>query len=80
MLSQRQQTLCTKLEISFNNTDLLIQALSHRSIGANNNERLEYLGDAILSFIIADALYSKFPQAKEGKLSRLRALLVKGVT
>lgn len=80
MLSQRQQVLCKQLQISFKEPDLLQQALSHRSIGVNNNERLEYLGDAILSFVIADALYAKFPQAKEGKLSRLRALLVKGVT
>jgi len=80
MLSQRQEELCKKLQVSFKDPDLLQQALSHRSIGSTNNERLEYLGDAILSFVIAEVLYSNFPQAKEGKLSRLRALLVKGVT
>lgn len=80
MISQRQQVLCKQLQVTFNNTDLLQQALTHRSVNANNNERLEYLGDAILSFIIAEELFKRFPQVKEGKLSRLRASLVKGVT
>lgn len=80
MISARQKDLCKQLNVTFNNTDLLQQALTHRSVGANNNERLEYLGDAILSFIIAEELFIRFPQAKEGKLSRLRASLVKGVT
>ncbi|NQY26605.1 MAG: ribonuclease III [Piscirickettsiaceae bacterium] len=80
MLIPRQEELCKKLQVSFKEPALLQQALSHRSVGSHNNERLEYLGDAILSFVIADVLFSKFPQAKEGKLSRLRALLVKGVT
>lgn len=57
---------------------MLEQALTHRSIGNNNNERLEYLGDAILGFVIADILYQKFPKASEGELTRLRASLVKG--
>ncbi|MCD6060295.1 MAG: ribonuclease [Moraxellaceae bacterium] len=53
-------------------------ALTHRSVsGARNNERLEFLGDSILNFLIADALYDRFPQENEGRLSRLRALLVK---
>ena len=51
-------------------------ALTHRSAGANNNERLEFLGDSILGFIIAEKLYHKFPEASEGILSRLRASLV----
>ena len=59
---------------------LLEQALTHRSADILNNERFEYLGDAILSFVIAEALFDRFPQVKEGKLSRLRASLVKGVT
>ena len=54
------------------------QALTHRSLGNNNNERLEYLGDAILGFVIADIIYAKFPDASEGVLTRLRASLVKG--
>jgi ribonuclease-3 len=80
MLTDRQKALCSKLSISFNDESLLEQALTHRSVGSKNNERLEFLGDAILSFVIAEALYNKFPKEKEGKLSRLRALLVKGVT
>ncbi len=55
-------------------------ALTHRSVGSNNNERLEFLGDAILNFVIAEALYHQFPDVDEGKLSRLRASLVRGST
>ena len=57
---------------------MLEQALTHRSIGNNNNERLEYLGDAILGFVITDIIYQQFPTASEGELTRLRATLVKG--
>jgi ribonuclease-3 len=80
MITIKQKQLCKQLQLSFNDTDLLQQALTHRSASAVNNERLEYLGDAILSFVIAEALFNRFPQVKEGKLSRLRASLVKGVT
>lgn len=59
-----------------NDSSLIDQALRHRSVGKENNERLEFLGDAILNFVIAAALYRQFPQAKEGQLSRLRAALV----
>lgn len=53
-------------------------ALTHRSVsGSRNNERLEFLGDAILNFVVADFLFDRFPQEKEGRLSRLRASLVK---
>ena len=68
------------LGYSFNNTDLLNQALSHRSVGKKNNERLEFLGDSILNFVVAEELYQRFPKAVEGELSRLRATLVKGET
>lgn len=61
----------------FKNRALLKLALSHRSNGKINNERLEFLGDSILGFIIAEALYQRFPQASEGELSRLRAEFVK---
>src|SRR5690554_3471001 len=80
MITQRQKNLCKQLQIEFKNTDLLLQALTHRSADPKNNERLEYLGDAILSFVIAEELFNRFPQVKEGKLSRLRASLVKGET
>jgi ribonuclease-3 len=59
---------------------LLEAALTHRSAAALNNERLEYLGDAVLSFVVADLLYRALPQAPEGDLSRLRASLVSGET
>lgn len=55
-------------------------ALTHRSVGRDNNERLEFLGDAILSFVISDELFRRFPEADEGRLSRLRATLVRGDT
>ena len=57
---------------------LLERALTHRSHGSDNNERLEYLGDAVLSFVVADLLYRAHPGASEGELSRLRASLVSG--
>lgn len=64
----------------FSNESLLIRALSHKSIGKENNERLEFLGDSLLNFFITEALFEKFPEASEGELSRLRAHLVKGET
>jgi len=69
-----------RIEYAFENKTLLDLALTHRSFKGANNERLEYLGDAILSFVVAEHLYQRFPNAKEGQMSRLRALLVKGVT
>jgi len=70
------ERLQKKLGACFINSSLLEQALTHRSIGHNNNERLEFLGDAILGFIVADELYKKFPEADEGVMSRLRAHVV----
>jgi ribonuclease-3 len=69
--------LCRKLGYRFDDKELLKIALTHRSAGNRNNERLEFLGDAILGFVIADRLYRYFPEADEGQLSRLRAVLVK---
>ena len=66
------------LDYSFRDKVLLETALTHRSVGQRNNERLEYLGDALLGFIIAEALYKQFPSTLEGDLTRLRASLVKG--
>ena len=65
------------LGYQFNNSALLLQALTHRSFSGNNNERLEFLGDSVLNFIIAHQLYQRFPKLSEGDLSRLRAQLVK---
>ncbi|MCV6589581.1 MAG: ribonuclease III [Marinobacterium sp.] len=72
--------LARKLGYDFKDLSLCELALTHRSCGKKNNERLEFLGDSILNFIIAEALYARFPQAREGQMSRLRALLVKGET
>ncbi len=64
----------------FNSRDLLKQALTHRSHGAAHNERLEFLGDSILNCVIAQALYERFLDVREGDLSRLRANLVRQET
>ena len=70
-----------RLGYRFRNPELLHAALTHRSMaGAPNNERLEFLGDALLNGIVAEALYHRCPQASEGDLSRLRATLVRGDT
>ena len=69
-----------RLGYIFNDTELLDRALSHRSIGAGNNERLEFLGDALLGFEVADSLYRNSREADEGRLSRMRAHLVKRET
>jgi ribonuclease III len=53
--------------------ELLTQALTHRSFGARNNERLEFLGDGVLNCVIGLMLYQRFPDQPEGRLSRLRA-------
>lgn len=55
----------------------MLLALTHRSFAGRNNERLEFLGDAILNFVAGEALFDRFPLAREGQLSRLRARLVK---
>lgn len=60
----------------FKDSRYLEMALRHRSAGGENNERLEFLGDAILGFCIAEILYVRFPEVEEGDLSRLRASLV----
>ena len=70
-----------RLNYQFSDTSLLDLALSHRSHSAAiNNERLEFLGDSFLNFVIGEALFRKFPKAREGQLSRLRPSLVKGAT
>ena len=70
------EILAKKLGLSFSQPQLFKMALTHRSVGANNNERLEYLGDSVLGFVVAQKLYEQFPTAGEGALSRLRASMV----
>ena len=60
----------------FHDSALRDRALSHRSIGSNNNERLEFFGDALVNTFVAELLFEKFPKADEGELTRLRARLV----
>ncbi len=74
------KNLSDKLGYNFRNITLLELALSHRSIGKNNNERLEFLGDSIVGYVIAEELYQRFKNDNEGHLSRYRSLLVKGDT
>jgi len=65
---------------SFNDPELLTLALSHRSVGRHNNERLEFLGDSVLNFVIAARLFDLRTDNDEGELSRLRARVVRGHT
>jgi|SRR2546428_3494434 len=69
-------TLSQSLGYTFRRPELLRQALTHRSFGADHNERLEFIGDSVLNCAIALALYERFPQIPEGELSRVRANLV----
>lgn len=72
--------LCRRLNYQFKKPAYLKQALTHCSVGSANYERFEFLGDSILSFVIADELFHQFPSQSEGQLSRLRSFLVKGDT
>jgi len=74
---KKPEQLAKKLALRFENPEFFIMALTHRSMGSHNNERLEFLGDSILGFVIAEKLYRLFPKESEGVLSRLRANLVK---
>jgi ribonuclease-3 len=74
------ERLCRTIDYQFVDGKLVEIALTHRSAGSPNNERLEFLGDAILGFVIADELFRSFPTADEGQLSRLRAGLVRKET
>ena len=69
-----------KINYQFKDVALLKLALTHRSMGKNNNERLEFLGDSILGVVISRELYKRFDHVDEGKLSRLRSHLVRGQT
>ena len=72
--------LTAALGYTFTSAELLQSALTHRSAGPSHNERLEFLGDAILGVVITEHLYHAFPDADEGQLTRTRARLVKGET
>lgn len=74
------QNLQKKIGYTFKDESLLKLALTHRSANKNHNERIEFLGDSILSFIIAEELYTRYPRSTEGDMSRLRATLVRGKT
>ena len=69
-----------RLEHTFSNPALLAQALTHRSFSADHNERLEFLGDSVLSLAVSDLLYQRLSALPEGDLSRVRANLVKQET
>lgn len=64
----------------FADQQLLEVALRHRSFGYNNNERLEFLGDALVNFFVGEWLFQSYPNSTEGRLSRMRASLVNGET
>ncbi len=70
----------SKLSYRFTDDDLLKRAITHRSAGSRHNERLEFLGDSILSLVIAEALFHRFPDISEGDMSRMRATLVREKT
>jgi len=70
-------TLESRLDHRFGNPALLEQALTHRSHGARHNERLEFLGDSVLNFVVAAMLFERYGKLDEGDLSRVRANLVK---
>ena len=68
--------LADELGFAFRRPELVRQALTHRSFGTPHNERLEFIGDAVLNCVIAEALFERFPAIPEGELSRVRASLV----
>ena len=71
-LNSNQKELCQNIDYSFQNADLLEQALIHSSLksrGINNNQRMEFLGDRILGFVISDYLFYRYPKWREGDLA-----------
>ncbi|NCB56374.1 MAG: ribonuclease III [Gammaproteobacteria bacterium] len=79
-MNDKLSRLEQKLGYLFQNKDLLVRAITHRSAGSRHNERLEFLGDSILSLVIAEVLYHRFPNVSEGDMSRMRATLVREKT
>ena len=80
MLDKSAKWLKAQLDYEFDDSALLQQALTHRSAANLNNERLEFLGDAVLDLVVSDIVYRRRPEADEGELSRLRASLVREST
>lgn len=76
-MDQAGLQLARRLGHIFEDESLLECALTHRSAGSKHNERFEFLGDSIINFLIAEALFRTMPDAREGHLTRLRALLVR---
>jgi len=81
MKNKELEKLQKVIEYEFNNLEVLINALTHKSYAAENglenyNERMEFLGDSILSAIVVEALYNRYPYASEGKLSQLKSQIV----
>jgi ribonuclease-3 len=77
---QALDALQKRLGYRFVDVSLLTRALTHRSAARDHNERLEFLGDAVIGVVVASAFFDRFPQANEGELSRLRAGVVSGVS
>lgn len=80
MLTKAETWLKNSLNYQFNDVRLLELSLTHRSVAGANNERLEFLGDAVLDFVISEVVFRAHPLAPEGDLSRLRSSLVKDTT
>ena len=80
VLSPNLLALQKRLEHAFSNSQLLVQALTHRSFSSDHNERLEFLGDSVLNLAVAGLLYERLGELPEGDLSRARANLVKQET
>ena len=83
MMNQKWIHLCNLLDYQFENSDILRQALTHKSylpteseLNLGNNERIEFLGDAVLDLVISEMLMQEFPELDEGGLSKFRASLV----
>jgi ribonuclease-3 len=75
-LNKARELISNKLNYTFINTDLLLEAITHKSISKNNYERLEFLGDAVLQLVISKYLFDKFPHHQEGYLSREKQSIV----
>ncbi|MGB0449783.1 MAG: ribonuclease III [Porticoccaceae bacterium] len=76
-MASNAEQLQDRLQYQFSDQALLKLALSHRSCGSKNNERLEFLGDAVLGLTVSNFLFQRFPDAREGDLSRIRSQIVR---